>query len=127
MDFNDLFSKYINDASFKEEANNAFFNNSYDEFAKKYDISYTYDELSDLVQTKAESSNCDSEDNFYKLGLTPVYDYGQQTYYHPIITGASNKCKLTSNDCVCYNCDYWKVNLPWIGYCRARSREHDEA
>lgn len=127
MDFDELFYKYMNDASFKDEANKVDSNASYDEFAKKYDVSYTYYELSDLVKNKIESANCESEDRYEDLNIIPAYEYGQNTRYHPIITGAGNKCRLTSNDCVCYNCDYWKVNVPWFGYCRARSDEHDEA
>lgn len=60
MEFEELFRKYLNDQSFKEEYLRLSSESEYNEFAKKYDIPYTLDEMKTLVQDKVEAANCGS-------------------------------------------------------------------
>ena len=60
MEFNELFNKYLNDESFKEEYLKLSSESDYNEFCKKHDIPYSLEEMKTLIQDKIESANCGS-------------------------------------------------------------------
>lgn len=89
MEFNELFRKYLDDDSFKQEYLKLSNEEDYKEFAKKYDIPYTLDEMKTLVQEKAESANCGSGGEHEKSisrcnfsGHVGQYSVQNGTYYY---------------------------------------------
>lgn len=58
MEFNELLEKFLNDPSFEEEVASISDRSSYNELAKKYNIPYSLEELRDLANNKAETTNC---------------------------------------------------------------------
>ena len=126
MEFNELFEKYINDDSFKVEAESIYDENLYKEFAKKNDIPYSLEELKILISDQVEKANCPrrySEKTYSDLNCNHTQD--QLDTNHPLIVTWGNKCKLGSKG-TCFDC----VNSACLGpglvtYCKGRSKEFD--
>ena len=127
MEFNELFEKFLNDDSFQEEVENITDDNSYNEFARKYDVPYTLEELVDLLNKKSETSNCDtrsfSKKTYNELGFPHTYDIKISADDHPLIITVYHKCKLLDGP-FCGKCSS-SVNRGGIWYCLRRCKEYD--
>ena len=124
MEINELFEKFMSDSSFKEEVESITDENSYNEFAKKYDIPYSLEELRDLANNKAETTNCGTHSKKTYDELNIQVSYPQRPKYHPLIVTWGNTCKLSSD--TCFNCQKGTFQtFGLVTYCTERSDEWD--
>lgn len=89
MNFNEVFSKYINDESFKNEVNEISEKEGLSALIKKYDMPYSEDELAGLINDKIESANCNEggehERNiggYHFSGHVGMYDLTEHNNYY---------------------------------------------
>ena len=136
MELNELFEKFLNDESFKEEVEDITDENSFNDFAQKYDIPYTIEEINTFINDKLESANgnCSiySKKTYEELGIDLTgLTMGKQN--HPLIVTESHKCKYNepysagfSNNCLgCKYSNEHVENFVAHCYCNLRSKEYD--
>ena len=128
MEFNELYEKFISDSSFEREVASITEGSSYDEFAKKYDIPYSLEELRNLANDKAETTNCSIDTRTFSKctyeELNTQISRHQHICNHPLIVTWGNTCKLSSDTCFnCQNGTFQRFGA--VTYCIERSREWD--
>lgn len=128
MEFYELYNKFLNDDSFQEEVEKISDDNSYNEFALKYEVPYSMEEIRNLIDDTVESTNSKCKSTYSKytyddLCIDVEKSRTQNKYNHPLLTTLGNRCCCSVVTCA--YCPSAKMD-GFFTYCKIRSKEYDE-